>query len=138
VQHTALPAITCTRTSTNASFWAGLADIKSRNIEQAGVQALCRSGHPHYAAWWQLFPALRLRSPSASIPAMSSLSPSPIPPAPKRASTGSSAMPGIRPLVGCLGLTLPTPNDYDQLRIRMRLHNVLNSAESGVVLSSAR
>jgi hypothetical protein len=56
VQHTALPAITCTRTSTNASFWAGLADIKSRNIEQAGVQALCRSGHPHYAAWWQLFP----------------------------------------------------------------------------------
>jgi hypothetical protein len=38
----------------------------------------------------------------------------------------------IRPLVGCLGLTLPTPNDYDQLRIRMRLHNVLNSAESDV------
>lgn len=56
MQHTALPAISCTRTSTNASFWAGLADIKSRNVEQAGVQALCRSGHPHYAAWWQLFP----------------------------------------------------------------------------------
>jgi hypothetical protein len=34
----------------------------------------------------------------------------------------------IRPLIGCLGLTLPKPNDYDQLRIRMRLHNVLNSA----------
>jgi len=51
-----LPAIACTGTNTNASFWAGLGGIKSRNVEQAGVQALCRSGHPVYAAWWQLFP----------------------------------------------------------------------------------
>jgi hypothetical protein len=52
-----LPAIACTHTNANASFWAGLGGIKSGSVEQAGVQALCRSGHPVYAAWWQLFPA---------------------------------------------------------------------------------
>ena len=57
-----LPAITCSHTNTNASFWAGLGGIKSRNVEQAGVQALCRSGHPVYTAWWQLFP-----SPAATV-----------------------------------------------------------------------
>jgi hypothetical protein len=52
-----LPAITCTHINTNASFWAGLGGINSTNVEQAGVQALCRSGHPVYTAWWQLYPA---------------------------------------------------------------------------------
>ncbi|HET7244103.1 MAG TPA: G1 family glutamic endopeptidase [Streptosporangiaceae bacterium] len=52
-----VPAIICSHTNTNASFWAGLGGIKSTNVEQAGVQALCRSGHLVYAAWWQLFPA---------------------------------------------------------------------------------
>jgi Peptidase A4 family len=52
-----LPVITCGHVNTNASFWAGLGGIRSTNVEQAGVQALCRSGHPVYAAWWQLFPA---------------------------------------------------------------------------------
>jgi hypothetical protein len=51
-----LPAITCTHANTNASFWAGLGGIRSTNVEQAGVQALCRSGHPVYTAWWQLYP----------------------------------------------------------------------------------
>jgi Peptidase A4 family len=51
-----LPRITCTQANANASFWVGLGGIRSSNVEQAGVQALCRSGQPVYASWWQLYP----------------------------------------------------------------------------------
>jgi hypothetical protein len=51
-----IPAIRCTRANANASFWAGLGGIKTTRIEQAGTQALCRSGRPVYGSWWQLYP----------------------------------------------------------------------------------
>lgn len=51
-----VPAIRCTRANANASFWAGLGGIKTTSIEQAGTQALCRSGLPVYGSWWQLYP----------------------------------------------------------------------------------
>jgi hypothetical protein len=57
-----LPPITCTQANANVSFWVGLGGIRSGNVEQAGVQALCRSGQPVYGSWWQLYP-----SPAAAV-----------------------------------------------------------------------
>jgi hypothetical protein len=51
-----VPAIRCTRANANASFWTGLGGINTTRVEQAGTQALCRSGHPVYTSWWQLYP----------------------------------------------------------------------------------
>jgi hypothetical protein len=50
-----VPMVHCTGNA-NASFWVGLDGIRSRTVEQAGVQALCRSGKAVYSAWSQFYP----------------------------------------------------------------------------------
>lgn len=51
-----VPAVHCSGDA-NASFWVGLDGAGSTTVEQAGVQALCRSGDPVYSAWSQFYPS---------------------------------------------------------------------------------
>jgi hypothetical protein len=51
------PAVTCTATSTFASFWAGLDGDGTATVEQTGTEADCDGGAATYQGWFEMFPA---------------------------------------------------------------------------------
>jgi hypothetical protein len=50
------PAVTCTATSTFASFWAGLDGDGTNTVEQTGTEADCNGGAAAYQGWFEMFP----------------------------------------------------------------------------------
>jgi Peptidase A4 family len=41
-----------------SSFWVGLDGFNSSSVEQTGSSLNCKSGHPRYSAWYEMFPKL--------------------------------------------------------------------------------
>jgi hypothetical protein len=52
------PTAHCTASRTWSSFWVGLDGYNSGSVEQTGTEADCRSGHPRYSGWYEMYPTL--------------------------------------------------------------------------------
>lgn len=53
-----VPALNCSATSGNISFWSGLDGWTSNSVEQIGIDAVCtRSGAIQYNPWVEMYPA---------------------------------------------------------------------------------
>jgi hypothetical protein len=53
-----VPTVTCTSSSSKASFWIGLDGYQTggKTVEQVGISTDCHSGKPDYQAWWEMYP----------------------------------------------------------------------------------
>ena len=50
-------AVSCTSTSTYASFWVGIDGYSSSTVEQTGTDSDCTGGVASYYAWYEFYPA---------------------------------------------------------------------------------
>lgn len=61
------PAVTCTKATTYAAFWAGIDGYSSNTVEQAGTLAYCSGGTAFYYAWYEFFPKASVEISSLSV-----------------------------------------------------------------------
>ncbi|WP_441247848.1 G1 family glutamic endopeptidase [Kitasatospora sp. McL0602] len=53
-----IPALNCSATAGNVSFWSGLDGWSSSSVEQIGLDAVCtKSGQVQYNPWVEMYPA---------------------------------------------------------------------------------
>jgi Peptidase A4 family len=56
VSNFTIPTVTCTSSSSKASFWVGLDGWTDDTLEQVGISTDCHLGQPAYEAWYEMYP----------------------------------------------------------------------------------